>query len=84
MSLNFGQFPVAVNVAATDKIVGYQIINGVPTLAQYTLAQLAGVAPVITPAQFGALMTAWFATLPTTLPSTPNTWWNDGNTLATT
>ena len=27
---------------------------------------------------------AWFATLPTTLPSTPATYWNNSNTLAKT
>ena len=82
MSLNFGQFPVAVSPAGTDKIVGYQLINGVPTLAQYSLSQLAGVVPIIDPADFGAAMLAWFNSLPTTLPLSAGVLWNNGGTLA--
>jgi hypothetical protein len=46
MSLNFGQFPTpTLPINAGDFVVGYQLLgtNGVPTLAQYTMLQLAGV-----------------------------------------
>lgn len=44
MSINFGQFPVpTLPIQSADKVVGYQIVSGVPTLAQYTMLQLADV-----------------------------------------
>lgn len=46
MSLNFGQFPQpTLPVNRADFVVGYQLAGtgGVPTLAQYTMLQLAGV-----------------------------------------
>ena len=35
-----------------------------------------------TPAAIGALFAQWFATLPTTLPSTAGQCWNNGGSLA--
>jgi hypothetical protein len=44
VSINFGQFPTPrLPVVATDVVVGYQLIGSVPTLAQYSMLQLAGV-----------------------------------------
>lgn len=41
MSTNFGQFPTPrLPLDPNDKVVGYQIVSGVPTLAQYTLTQM--------------------------------------------
>jgi hypothetical protein len=86
MSLNFGQFPVpTLPIAATDKIVGYQLVGPslLPTLAQYTFAQVAtAVAANTPPAAFGISMLAWFLTLPTSLPATAGVLWNNGGTLA--
>lgn len=49
MSLNFSQFPVAITpYLGTDVVVGYQMRGSFPTLAQYTMAQLAvAVAPFV-------------------------------------
>ena len=49
MSINFGQFPTPrLPLIPTDVVVGYQVVTGVPTLAQYTLLQLAGaLGPII-------------------------------------
>jgi hypothetical protein len=86
MSLNFGQFPVPMlPIAATDKIVGYQLVGPglIPTLAQYTFAQVATAAfPFVPPASFGAAMLVWFNSLPTSLPGTAGVLWNNGGTLA--
>lgn len=42
MSINFSQFPAAITpLVATDVLVGYQQRLGTPTLAQYTLTQIA-------------------------------------------
>jgi len=86
MSLNFGQFPVpALPIAATDKIVGYQLVGPslLPTLAQYTVAQLGvAIGSNIPAATFGALMLAWFNSLPTVRPGTSGILWNNGGTLA--
>jgi hypothetical protein len=51
MSLNFGQFPTPrLPLTSADIVVGYQLVGGVPTLAQYTMLQLAGVlSPFIEP-----------------------------------
>lgn len=53
MSINFSQFPTPnLPILSGDFVVGYQNIpgNGFPTLAQYTMLQLAGVVgPLITP-----------------------------------
>lgn len=44
MSINFGQFPTPrLPLQSGDIVVGYQIVNSVPTLAQYSMLQLAGV-----------------------------------------
>jgi hypothetical protein len=44
MSLNFGQFPAPTfPVASTDAVVGYQLLGSIPTLASYTMSQLAGI-----------------------------------------
>lgn len=44
MSINFGQFPTPrLPLIAGDVVVGYQLVGSVPTLAQYTMLQLAGV-----------------------------------------
>jgi len=41
MSLNFGQFPTPrLPIANADIVVGYQLVGGVPTLAQYTMLQV--------------------------------------------
>ena len=42
----------------------------------------AGAAQAATNTQITAAIIAWFASLPTTLPSTTGQPWNDGNTLA--
>jgi hypothetical protein len=43
MSLNFGQFPTPrLPIASGDFVVGYQLVGGVPTLAQYTINQILG------------------------------------------
>ena len=43
MSLNFGQFPTPrLPLTSADIVVGYQLVGGVPTLAQYTMLQLFG------------------------------------------
>lgn len=51
MSLNFSQFPLpTLPINSADFVVGYQLAGtgGVPTLAQYTMLQLAGVlGPII-------------------------------------
>jgi hypothetical protein len=53
MSLNFGQFPTPrLPITSADIVVGYQLVGAgnVPTLAQYTLLQLAGaLGPFIEP-----------------------------------
>jgi hypothetical protein len=86
MSLNFGQFPVpTLPIAATDKIVGYQLVGPalLPTLAQYTFAQVSvAVLSNTTPAAFGIAMLAWFNSLPTVLPVQAGVLWNNGGTLA--
>lgn len=44
MSINFGQFPTPnLPIQSGDVVVGYQLIGSVPTLAQYTWLQAAGV-----------------------------------------
>ncbi len=49
VSLNFSQFPVAITpYIGTDVVVGYQMRGSFPTLAQYTITQLAvAVAPFV-------------------------------------
>lgn len=54
MSLNFGQFPTpTLPINAGDFVVGYQLpgTNGVPTLAQYTMLQLAGIVGTLIPSE---------------------------------
>jgi len=54
MSLNFGQFPTpTLPINAGDFVVGYQLLgtNGVPTLAQYTMLQLAGIVGTLIPSE---------------------------------
>jgi hypothetical protein len=86
MSLNFGQFPTPVlPIGQNDKVVGYQLVGAglIPTLAQYSMAQLAvAVGSSIPQAAFAALMLTWFNSLPTVLPGTPGILWNNGGTLA--
>ena len=57
MSINFGQFPTPnLPIQSADIVVGYQLVGGVPTLAQYTMLQLfTGVFPggVVPPSQGG-------------------------------
>ena len=46
MSLNFSQFPTPrLPIVSGDFVVGYQFVGAglVPTLAQYTMLQLAGI-----------------------------------------
>lgn len=84
MSINFSQFPApTLPIASTDFVVGYQVRNNVPVLAQYTMAQLAvAIGPIIPPVNFGASMLVWFNSLPTTLPGSAGVLWNNGGTLA--
>jgi hypothetical protein len=87
MSLNFGQFATpTLPIAATDKIVGYQLVGAalIPTCTQYTFAQVAAYvnATALTPPVFGAAMLAWFLTLSTSLPPTAGVLWNNGGTLS--
>lgn len=51
VSLNFSQFPVAITpYIGTDVVVGYQMRGSFPTLARYTIAQLAvAVGPFVVP-----------------------------------
>jgi hypothetical protein len=54
MSLNFGQFPTpTLPINQGDFVVGYQLLgtNGVPTLAQYTMLQLAGIVGTLIPSE---------------------------------
>lgn len=52
MSINFGQFPTPrLPLVATDAVVGYQIVTGVPTLAQYTMLQMAGIIGALIPSE---------------------------------
>lgn len=60
MSLNFSQFPVAISpYVAGDVVVGYQMRGSFPTLAQYTIAQLAvAVGPFVVPSPLGGTTAA--------------------------
>jgi hypothetical protein len=52
VSLNFSQFPTpTLPINQGDFVVGYQLLgtNGVPTLAQYTMLQLAGIVGTLIP-----------------------------------
>jgi hypothetical protein len=52
MSINFGQFPSPrLPITSADVVVGYQIVNAVPTLAQYTMLQLAGIIGALIPSE---------------------------------
>ena len=60
MSLNFSQFPVAITpYIGADVVVGYQMRGSFPTLAQYTMTQLAvAVGPFVVPTPLGGTTAA--------------------------
>lgn len=58
-----------------------QIQNGLNSIAQQTTIALNSLANGAGPI-FTALMTAWFKSLPTTLPAQAGVLWNNGGTLA--
>src|ERR1700677_3401973 len=54
MSLNFSQFPTPrLPIVSGDFVVGYQFVGAgnVPTLAQYTMLQLAGIVGALIPSE---------------------------------
>ncbi|MGK8202900.1 hypothetical protein ACRS8P_29240 [Burkholderia cenocepacia] len=58
-----------------------QIQNGLNSIAQQTTVALNALATGSGPV-FTALMTAWFQSLPTTLPATSGVLWNNGGILS--
>jgi hypothetical protein len=84
MALNFGQFAYpTLPIQATDVIGGYQLLVTGPKCTQYTFEQLgAFVFPLITPAEFAAMLQAWFNTLSMTLPKTSGVLWNNDGVLS--
>jgi hypothetical protein len=52
VSINFGQFPTPrLPLIAGDVVVGYQLVGSVPTLAQYTMLQMAGIIGALIPSE---------------------------------
>lgn len=67
--------PVAISLSGAEQLECVQ--SGVSR--RVTVAQIQN---NITTGAFELMLTEWFLTLPTSLPGTPDTWWNDGGTLA--